>query len=149
MSEQLPAIIAEIAIEAPIGHVWDVMTSEATVPEWLGCMSYRRELGAVFYMQQDATRREGGDRAGATHCRVDVLEPPSRFVFAWFVPGTPETTVTIALREDRPGRTLVRLSHEGWDQFLAKMVKPFHEQLKSGWSSGALPALKRAAEQRS
>ena len=149
MSDALPPIIAEIAIDAPIAHVWDAMTSEATVPDWLGCMSYRRALGAVFYMQQDPARRGQGDITGATHCRVDLLDEPNRFTFAWFVPGTPETKVTISLAADGPRRTLVRLAHEGWDQFPAEMVKPFHDQLKSGWSSGALPSLKAAAERNS
>jgi uncharacterized protein YndB with AHSA1/START domain len=149
VSDALPAITAEIAIDAPIAHVWEVMTSEATVPDWLGCMSYRRQLGAIFYMQQDPARRDKGDITGATHCRIDRLDAPRTLMFAWFVPGTPETAVTIALTADGPGRTLVKLTHEGWEQFPADMVKPFHDQLKSGWSSGALPSLKAAAERSS
>lgn len=145
----LPDIVAEIAINAPIAHVWETLTSEATVPNWLGCMGYRREVGVTFYMQQDPAKREQGDSTGATHCTVIRLDRPSSFHFTWFVPGTPETTVEVSLSEVGPKRTSVTMRHRGWDQFPADMVKPFHDQLKSGWTSGVLPALKAAAEQAS
>ena len=39
MSEApLLPIIAEVSIDAPLEHVWGVLTSEATVRHWLGCM---------------------------------------------------------------------------------------------------------------
>ena len=145
----LPDIIASISIEAPVEHVWETLTSETTVPLWLGCIGYRREVGVTFYMQQDANRRAKGDLTGATHCTVTQLEPPRRFVFTWFVPGTPETTVEIALSPAGPSRAEVTLRHMGWHQFPPDMVKPFHDQLKSGWSSGVLPALKAASERAS
>ena len=141
----LPDIIAETSIAAPIDHVWETLTSEATVPQWLGCIGYRREVGVTFYMQQDPARRAAGDPTGATHCTVVFLDRPSRFHFTWFVPGTPETTVEISLEPEGQG-TLVRLCHKGWDQFPPDMVKPFHDQLKSGWSTGVLPGLKALAE---
>lgn len=147
MSEdKLEPIVGEILIEAPLLHVWEVMTAEASVKDWLGCINYRREVGATFHMQQDAGRRARGETEGATFCDVAVLEPPHRFEFTWYVPGTPKTLVRISLVEQGAGRTLVRLVHEGWEQFPAAMVKPFHDQLKSGWSGGVLPSLKRAAE---
>ena len=145
----LADIITSISIDAPIAHVWETLTSEATVPQWLGCIGYRREVGVTFYMQQDAALREQGDPTGATHCTIKRLEPPHRFDFNWFVPGTPETTVEIALSATGPQRTEVALRHIGWEQFPPEMVKPFHDQLKSGWSSGVLPALKAASERAS
>jgi uncharacterized protein YndB with AHSA1/START domain len=142
----LPDIIATIGIEAPIAHVWETLTSGATVPQWLGCIGYRRDVGVTFYMQQDMARRERGDTTGATNCTIKRLDPPHRFDFTWFVPGTPETLVEITLSPVGTDRTRVEMRHIGWDQFPAEMVKPFHDQLKSGWSSGVLPALKSAAE---
>lgn len=141
-------IIAEIAIDAPIGHVWQTLTSEGTVPDWLGCLNYRRELGATFHMQQDAALRAKGDITGATHCDVVLLDEPHKFNFTWYVPGTPKTLVQISLFSEGPSRTFVRLMHGGWEQFPAELVKPFHEQLKSGWSGAVLPGLKRLADAR-
>ncbi len=146
MSDTLLPIVAEIGIDAPIAHVWEVLTSEATVPDWLGCIGYRREVGTTFFMQQDAALRAKGDPTGATHCDVVLLEAPHKFNFTWYVPGTPKTLVQISLFSEGPSRTFVRLLHDGWAQFPPEMVKPFHAQLKSGWSGGVLPGLKRLAE---
>jgi uncharacterized protein YndB with AHSA1/START domain len=144
----LPDIVAELGIDAPVTQVWEVLTSEATVPQWLGCMGYRREVGVTFYMQPDPVRRAASDPTGATHCTVVILDRPSRFHFTWFVPGTPETTVEIHLAPAEQG-TRVTLRHIGWEQFPPEMVKPFHDQLKSGWSGSVLPGLKALAERKS
>lgn len=148
MTEPLPPIVAEITIDRICFVVWQRMISEAGVTEWLGCMSFRPEVGSLFYMQPDPARRATGDIAGATHCRIVELVEPLRFSFAWFIPGTPETMVTITLTPDGPmaRRTIVRLTHEGWEQFPPEMVKPFHDQLKSGWSGSVLPGLKALGE---
>ena len=142
-------IIAEISINAPIETVWEVLTSEASVPEWLGCMEYRREVGATFYMQQDPALRAKGDTAGATHCTIQLIQQPHKFNFSWFQPGTPETVVHISLFSEGPDKTFVRLMHDGWDQFPADLVQLFYDQLVGGWKSAVLPGLKRAAEARS
>lgn len=62
------------------------------------------------------------------------------------MPGTPKTFVHIALKATSENQTQVTLTHEGWDQFPPGMVRPFHDQLKSGWQGHVLPGLKRCAE---
>lgn len=146
MTAPLLPIIAEIAIDAPILHVWEIMTSEATVPVWLGCMNYRREVGATFHMQPDAARRAAGDTTGATFCDVELLQKPHKFNFSWYVPGMPKTSVQISLLSEGQTRTFVRLLHDGWSQFPAEMAKSFHDALSGGWRSDVLPNLKKAAE---
>jgi uncharacterized protein YndB with AHSA1/START domain len=149
MSEApLLPIVAEIAIEAPIEHVWDILTSEASVPQWLGCMDYKFQQGATFYMQQDPALRAKGDPSGATHCTIVLIQKPHKFNFTWFQPGTPETLVQISLFSEGPGRTFVRLMHDGWDQFPPDAVRPFYDALTSGWSGAVLPNLKRVATTR-
>ena len=64
----------------------------------------------------------------------------------WFQPGTPETNVQISLFSEGPHRTFVRLMHDGWDQFPHDAVKPFYDQLMSGWKSSVLPGLRRLAQ---
>jgi uncharacterized protein YndB with AHSA1/START domain len=146
MSDTVEAIIARVTIDAPRAHVWDVMTGEATVPEWLGCMNYRRAPGHVFHMQQDAAKRAAGDISGATHCAVLELSPPDLFVFSWYFPGTPETRVTMALTDTDTGGTMVTLSHEGWEQFPPAMIRSIRDALAGGWAGHVLPGLKRVAE---
>ncbi len=147
MSEApLLPIIAEISIDASIEIVWEILTSEATVPQWLGCMDYRREVGATFFMQQDSELKAAGDTEGATHCTIQLLQKPHKFDFTWFQPGTPETVVSISLFSEGPHKTFVRLMHDGWDQFPADAVREFYAQLGNGWLSAVLPGLKRAVE---
>lgn len=147
MSEApLVPIVAETSVNAAAAHVWDVLTSAETVPQWLGCMDYLPEVGATFFMQQDPALKARGDTGGATHCTIQLMDAPEKFVFTWFEPGTPETTVEFHLFADGADRTIVRLIHDGWDQFDADAVRPFYDQLGDGWRRHVLPGLKRAAE---
>ena len=147
MSEApLVAIVAETAIDASAARVWDVLTSAKTVPQWLGAMDYTPVVGATFFMQQDPELKARGDTSGATHCTIRLMDAPSKFVFSWFEPGTPETTVEFHVFAEGEGRTTVRLIHDGWDQFPADAVRPFYDQLSQGWRANGLPGLKRLAE---
>jgi uncharacterized protein YndB with AHSA1/START domain len=142
----LRPILAEIAVEAPIERLWQVMTSEGTTPDWLGCMNYHAAVGATFHMQPDAAKRKAGDVSGATHCDIITLKPPHKFDFTWYMPGTLQTVVEISLFSEGPDRSFVRLVHSGWEQFPAEQVRVFHDQLAAGWRDNVLPNLKRAAE---
>ena len=147
MTDELPPILAEIAIDASPAHVWEVMTDPRAVADWLGCMNFRPEVGATFHMQPDSAKRASGDVTGATHCTIKTMTSQESLAFSWFVPGTPETLVTMSLTPQDDGRgTVVRLVHSGWENFPADAVRPFHVQLSSGWSGGVLPTLKRVAE---
>lgn len=135
-----------ITIARPRTVVWTAMTEAGLVEEWLGCLNFRPEIGATFYMQPDPARRAAGDIAGATHCELEALDAPARMRFSWFMPGTPKTHVELTLREDGPQSTSVRLVHTGWDQFDADQIRAIRDMLDGGWSSYVLPGLKRTAE---
>jgi uncharacterized protein YndB with AHSA1/START domain len=137
-----------IDINAPIERVWQAMTSGGLVEQWLGCMGYRPEIGAVFYMQQDPAKREAGDTSGATHCELLELASPDTMVFSWYFPGTPKTEVQILLSDLGNGVTRARLTHSGWDQFDGDQIRMIRDGLDGGWSSYVLPGLKRVAEGR-
>jgi uncharacterized protein YndB with AHSA1/START domain len=138
-------IVAAIDILAPAERVWQVMTGEGLVEEWLGCMGYKAEIGHVFFMQPDAAKREQGDIAGATHCELLALEPPRRMTFSWYMPGTPKTEVEIVLVPIGAG-TRAELRHSGWDRFDEEQIRAIREALAGGWTSFVLPGLKRVAE---
>jgi uncharacterized protein YndB with AHSA1/START domain len=145
MTERLAPIVDQVEIARPVEHVWRILTDEASVPNWLGCMRYKRELGHVFYMQQDRAKAAADDIAGATHCEILALEAPSLFKFSWFLPGFPPTFVSFRL-EATGNTTRVLFEHEGWDQFPAEQIKPIRDMLDGGWRSFVVPNLKRAAE---
>ena len=141
----LTDISESIHVEASRARVWTALTGEGLVEEWLGCLGFRPEVGTLFFMQPDPAKRASGDVAGATHCRLEELAEPDRMRFSWFMPGTPETHVTIEL-SDSAGGTLVRLRHSGWDRFDEEEVRATHAMLAGGWKSFGLPGLKRVAE---
>ena len=146
-SEQNVEPIREsITIMRPIASVWSAMTDEASVPRWLGCMRYRREVGAVFYMQQDREKALRDDVSGATNCEILALDEPHLFKFSWFVPNFPATTVSFALEAVDEDTTLVRFTHEGWDQFPPEQIKMIRDAMAQGWKSAVLPNLKRTSE---
>ncbi|GAM99662.1 hypothetical protein U91I_03317 [alpha proteobacterium U9-1i] len=146
MSEELPPIVEEIVIARDIERVWEVMTADERAPLWLGCMRYTRELGHVFYMQQDQAKAKADDVSGATQCEILALEEPSLFKFSWFLPGFPATYVSFRLEAMAGGSTRVVFQHEGWDKFPADQIKPIRDMLSGGWKSYVLPGLKKAAE---
>lgn len=146
MGEPLLPIVAEIEINAPINRVWDVMVGETTLPQWLGAMDYQGRVGTTFFMQQDPEKKAKRDTDGSTWCDIQVMDRPNTFAFSWYVPGTPETLVHISLSDDEPGKTFVRLIHDGWDDFDREAIEEFYDQLGEGWRSAVLPNLKRAVE---
>lgn len=146
MGEPLLPIIAEISVDAPIERTWEVLVGEATLPQWLGALDYRAEVGTTFFMQQDAARRAAHDTDGATWCDVLLIQPPNKFNFSWYVPGTPQTLVQISLFSEGPRKTFIRLMHDGWDDFEREAVEGFYEQLARGWKHHVLPGIKRMAE---
>lgn len=146
MNKPLLDIRQTILINAPLDKVWTVLTEPEYVNQWLGCLRYEKSLDHVFYMQQDAAKREADDIEGATHCRVLTLEKPHKFVFSWYIPGTPETEVHIGLQASN-GATQVTLTHIGWDQFDSEAIRAIRDGLEGGWKSFVLPQLKHVAEQ--
>ena len=134
-----------IDIAAAPARVWQVLTSEGLVEQWLGCMGYKAEIGTIFYMQQDAAKRASGDTSGATHCELLSLDPPRSMTFSWYYPDMPKTEVLISLEAAGDG-TRVALVHTGWDQYDGEQIRAIRDALAGGWGSFVLPQLKRVAE---
>ena len=73
---------------------------------------------------------------------VTDWEPPHRVAFTWHA-GTPEdeaTRVEVTFTQDRPGSTVVRLVHSGWDR------RPDGASAREGYDSGWEPVIARFAE---
>lgn len=146
MSVKLTDITHGIDIDAPRVVVWTVLTDPTSVAQWLGCMNYTGVPGSTFHMQQDPAKHAAGDASGATFCDIEEVLPPELFRFSWYMPGTAKTMVTIRLEAIDAKRTRATLTHSGWDQFPAELIKPIRDQLEGGWGSFVMPNLKRVAE---
>lgn len=143
----LQDIHVSVHIAAPPEVVWPYLVEEEHVPRWLGCLQYRKELGHVFYMQPDPERRAAGSTEGATHCALKALDAPRRLRFSWYLPGTPETEVTLEV-EAEDGGSRVTLVHSGWDQFDPDVIRAIRDGLAGGWRSAVLPGLQELVEGR-
>jgi uncharacterized protein YndB with AHSA1/START domain len=146
MTETLSSIVATIEVDAPPEDVWPFLSEPRRVPLWLGCMKFTGRLGDVFYMQPDEDKRNAGDTAGATHCRLLEMREPELLRFSWYLPGTPETTVSIRVEPRSLDGSTVTLEHDGWDQFDAASIAPIRDALAGGWTSAVLPGLREAVE---
>jgi uncharacterized protein YndB with AHSA1/START domain len=147
VSEADLTITCSIVIRARPELVWRVLTEPECVSQWLGCMRYEKAVGHVFYMQQDASRRDNDDIDGATHCEILALDEPEVFSFSWYLPDTPTTEVQITLRA-QDAYTEVSLVHGGWAKFDAEFILGIRDALEKGWQSVVLPNLKKAVESR-
>lgn len=145
MTATLPDIDETLVLPVPLERAWQLLTSEQTVPRWLGCLDYQARVGHVFYMQPDPARRASGDVDGATHCEILALDAPRCFRFSWYLPGTPKTEVCLTLSADDADRTTVAFKHSGWGQFHPEDMAQIHSALSGGWRSYVLPALAKLA----
>ena len=146
-AKTLEDIELQTEISAPIDRVWQTMVGADAAPNWLGCIGYRREVGHVFYMQQDQQKRSTGSIDGATHCQILELKDRSKFVFSWYFPDTPKTYVSISIEKLSPTHTSVEFSHSGWNQFDAAEIGSIRDALADGWASLVMPRLKTLCEQ--
>jgi hypothetical protein len=74
------------------------------------------------------------------------MQPPHKFNFTWYVPGTPKTMVEISLFSEGADKSFARLVHSGWEQFPAADIGVIYDALAIGWREGVLPHFKAAAE---
>src|SRR5262245_40946312 len=136
MADDIETVI-EIAV--PRRVVWMVLTEPRLVSLWMSALSFRPEVGHIFHMQPDRTRRDTGDVTNAIAGRIEVLDEPRRLSFSWGFPNVSDTWVDIRLHRI-PGGTHVRLVHSGWDQFDDVETEDVRGGLGHAWHSVALPA---------
>jgi uncharacterized protein YndB with AHSA1/START domain len=126
-----PTVTATTRIAAPPEVVFPYFTDPALIVTWMGDRAdLDPQPGGVFAVDVGVSPARG------TYVAV---EPPSRVVFTWGLPGSEtmpagSTTVEVILTADGD-ETVVSLTHHG----LASEDRPGH---KKGWDTflGALPA---------
>jgi uncharacterized protein YndB with AHSA1/START domain len=112
----------ETLVEATPEEVWEALTDEERLEEWLGP---EVELDPVE--GGEITVRDGdGARTGA----IETIEEPERFAFTWSRPGEGESFVEFTI-EALPGGSRVTVvetaigptatAFGGWDERLARL----------------------------
>ena len=117
-----------IEVGAPRERVWSALTAPAELLSWFPTREAEVDL------------RVGGEMrftwdGSADEAVIDVLEPPSRFVFRWRPEGRdrPHTTVEITLREI-PGGTEVVLAESGFASLPDEIHEHSYEGNLRGWA---------------
>lgn len=71
------AIVREIDINAPIERVWEAVTQAEHLGTWFG------DSGATIELRPGGAMMLRWKDYGEAHAEVDVVEPPTRFVYRW------------------------------------------------------------------
>lgn len=108
-------IVKEISIDAPVTRVWKAITRKEEIKHW----SF--DIAAFEPIPGYEFRFNGGneERQFLHICVVKEVIENKKLSYSWSYEDLPgiETLVTIELFEQGPQTTLVRLTHEGVDQF--------------------------------
>ncbi|MFD1776909.1 SRPBCC family protein [Paenibacillus rhizophilus] len=135
----LPDVVQTVIIDAPIGKVWDKVSTSEGIAQWFMPNDFQPELGHEFHLQSPF---------GPTPCKVTELDPPNSLTFTWDTEGW---TVSFLLKE-LDEKTEFTLVHGGWkqpDELIGKANEKssvIHGRMSGGWVSIVQERLKKAAE---
>lgn len=123
------AIQREITIDAPVERVWSLVTEAEHLGRWFG------DAGAEIDLRPGRAMRLRWARYGTALCRVEAVEPPTRFAYRWVPGGTDEgqeptpansTLVEFTLTAEG-GATRVRVVESGF----SGLAKPEAQRAKA------------------
>jgi uncharacterized protein YndB with AHSA1/START domain len=108
-------IVKEISINAPASRIWKAITTKEEIKQWSFDIAEFEPIPGYEF------RFNGGneERQFLHICVVKEVIENKKLSYSWSYDDLPgiETLVTIELFEQSPHTTLVRLTHEGVDQF--------------------------------
>ncbi len=146
---QVPAITKSIHVEAPVERAFAVFTEG--IATWWPLRTHSRDaersVTVVFEPRQGGRVYETLDDGSEVDWgRVEVWEPPTRFVMTWGVSRSPgeEQILELAFTDDGDG-TRVNLIHEAWER-LGDRAKEAREQYDGGWDAVLGCYVQRLAE---
>ena len=98
-------IVHEVRYPHPLQAVWDALTDPVSLSAWLMPTDFAPAAGHRF-------RLDARPEFGFVDGEVLDVRPPHLLRCRWTIAGVP-TTVTVRLRADGEGGTLLRLEHAG------------------------------------
>jgi uncharacterized protein YndB with AHSA1/START domain len=139
----MAAIIVEQIINAPSEKIWRAITLKEEMKLWyFDLKEFKAEAGFKFSF-------EGGTEAKTyLHlCEVKEVVPNRKLSYSWAYEGIPvETLVTFELLPEGPGKTKVKLTHAGVENFPADNPDMARGNFVEGWTHIIQKALKEYAE---
>jgi uncharacterized protein YndB with AHSA1/START domain len=129
------AIVQEIDYPHPIELVWEALTNNDAVSEWLmKAEGLKPEVGSKFTLTYDDGQ---GGYGGTVECEVLAVDKPKRLSYTWNSPPTLFTTLTINL-ESTDGGTHLRLEQTGFESG-GEGAEQFRTGADWGWGKKFLP----------
>ncbi|MDP4198553.1 MAG: SRPBCC domain-containing protein [Bacteroidota bacterium] len=120
------SIIIEQHYPCSPDEVWDALTDQSQISEWLSDSTFEPRLGAEFEFRWS---KDG--QSGVTHCKILELVRPQKLSYTWEKPSwsTNVTVVTYYL-EASNGGTILRLEHVG---FVEGKDDQVYQGATNGW----------------
>lgn len=120
----------EQVLNAPLSNVWEALTNKDQMKKWyFDLKEFKPELGFEFqfYGSKDDTRY--------LHlCKVNEVIPEKKLSYTWAYENFPgESTVVFELTE-LAGKTKLRLSHTGLENFETENPDFSKDSFKQGWT---------------
>ena len=124
-------IVVENIIDAPVSQVWNAITNKDEMKQWyfdIAEFELKKGFRFMFY---------GGDenKQYAHFCEIKEVIPEKKLSYTWSYENVPvETLVTFELSQEGPGKTKVKLTHSGVENFPADMPEYAKENFIGGWN---------------
>ena len=129
---QSSPVIKEVLMEVPVQKVWDAITINDKMKHWyFDLAEFKAEVGFEFQFY-------GGDEENQyLHlCKITEVVPLKKLAYTWQYENMDVVTVvTFELFPEENNKTLVRLTHEGVDQFPTNLKNFRRESFMEGWNA--------------
>lgn len=135
-------IVIEQELDAPVEKVWKVLTTQKDMEHWFFEIDeFELKEGYTF------TFYDGGEEEKYLHiCKILVVVPSNKFSFSWEyedIEGVSTVTFYLQKKDDR---TLIRLVHEGTENFRTDNPNFSAESFERGWNDIINISLKEYVE---
>lgn len=123
-------VVKEIIIPVDVRTVWEAITSPSKMKEWyFDVNNFKLELGNEFFFF------EPGDARKFRHvCEIQAIIPEREFQHTWTFPDYSDGVSVLTWElSDEGGKTRVRLTHEGLENFAEAGSQFARANFDAGW----------------
>lgn len=122
-----PPILVERLYQLTIQKVWEIITDQKYLAQWLMPGTFKAEQGHSYYFECAPSGDDCDDRVFGEVLKVDK---PHSITFTWKTDKLEEETEVCFLLEETANGVLFKIEHTG---FAAKSTDHFKSHLK-GWA---------------
>lgn len=142
---KISPIIKEIIVNAPLDVVWKAITHYEDMLVWyFDLPGFKPEVGYEFSFYG-----ETADGTKYLHlCTIQEVEINKKLSYTWKYDGYEGNSLVVFELEDNGDKTLVRLTHSGFETFPEDNKDLKKENFNGGWEAIIRESLKHFVETR-